>query len=123
MQNPNVPLAVSYYQAMAAKNLTKMENLLHPNVTLISPMAQVNGKEAVFNAVKHFATFIDKLTIRAYSGENEHVFVAYNVECPAPINTSKAIALLTFQDGLIYNYELFYDARPFEIKKEQIFGE
>lgn len=31
-------------------------------------------------------------------------------------------SLMTFKDGLITKIELFYDARPFVMKKEEIFS-
>ena len=43
--------------------------------------------------------------------------IVYDLDCDAPLGTIRGAALLTFQDGLIIGYELFYDARPFEEKK------
>jgi hypothetical protein len=51
------------------------------------------------------------------------VMLAYDLDCPAPIGLFRGAVLLTFQEGLIMRYELFYDARPFEKKKDEIFAQ
>jgi len=47
--------------------------------------------------------------------------LAYDLECPEPFGRVRGAVLLTFQDRLIIGYELFYDARPFERKRDEIF--
>jgi len=125
MQNVNVEKniasAVAYYQAMHNKDLAVMEKSLHPDVHLIGPLAELTGKEAVLNSVKHFLSLFKTLTIRARCGDGDQVMLAYDLECPAPIGRFRGAALLTFKDGLIRHYELFYDARPFEKKRDEIF--
>lgn len=114
MSEKNIATALAYYQAMNKKDLSALEKYLHPEVRLIGPLADVIGKEAVLNSVKHLIAFFNKLTIRAQFGAGDRVMLAYDIDFPAPIGISRAAALLTFQDGLIIRYELFFDARPFE---------
>lgn len=114
MSEKNLASAVAYYQAMNRKDLSVMEKYLHPEVHLIGPLANLKGKDAVLNAVKHLVAFFNKLTIRAQLGAGDQVMLAYDIDFPAPIGLSRAAALLTFQEGLIMHYELFFDARPFE---------
>lgn len=118
----NLASAVAYYQAMNNKDLSVIQKYLHPEVRLISPLADVTGKDAVFNSVKHFLAVFNKLTIRAQCGNGDQVMLAYDLDCPAPIGLFRGAVLLTFQEGLIIRYELFYDARPFERKKDEIFS-
>lgn len=122
MSEKNVASAVAYYQAMNKKDLSVIQKYLHPEVRLISPLANVTGKDAVFNSVKHFLAVFKKLTIRAQCGNGDQVMLAYDLDCPAPIGLFRGAVLLTFQEGLIIRYELFYDARPFEEKKDEIFS-
>jgi hypothetical protein len=121
MSEKNVTSAIAYYQAMNNKDLSIMEKYLHPEVRLISPLAEITGKDAVFNSVKHFLAVFNKLTIRAHCGNGDQVMLAYDLDCPAPFGLIRGAVLLTFQEGLIIRYELFYDARPFEKKKDEIF--
>lgn len=65
MSENNLDLAIAYYEAMSNKDLITIEKSLHPEVHLISPMADVYGKEAVFNSVKHFLPVFNKLNVRA----------------------------------------------------------
>lgn len=122
MSNNNLTTAVAYYRAMNSKDLSFIEKSLHPEVRLISPLADIKGKEAVLNSVKHFLAFFNKLTIRAEFASGDQAMLAYDLDCPAPIGLYRGAALLTFKDGLIINYELFYDARPLEAKRDEIFA-
>ncbi len=114
MSEENIVSAVAYYQAMNNKDLSAMEKHLHPEVRLIGPLADITGKDAVINSVKHLITLFNKLTIRAQFDAGDRVMLAYDIDFPAPIGVSRAAVLLTFQEGLIIRYELFFDARPFE---------
>ncbi len=116
MSEKNVASAVAYYQAINNKDLSTIEKYLHPEVRLIGPLADIKGKEAVLNSVKNLLSFSNKLTIRDQFGTGDKVMLAYDVSFPAPIGLSRAAVLLTFREGLITQYELFFDARPFEKK-------
>ena len=107
---------------MNNKDLSVLEKYLHPEVRLIGPMADIIGKDAVLNSVKNFLAIFNRLTIRAQCGNKDKVMVAYDLDCPPPIGLFRGAALLTFQEGLIIGYELFYDARAFEKKKDEIFS-
>ncbi|KJV80299.1 MAG: hypothetical protein ACEY3D_09020 [Rickettsia sp.] len=48
--------------------------------------------------------------------------LALEFDCPEPIGIFRGASLLSFNDGLISRIELFYDARPFVSKKEEIFS-
>lgn len=122
MSEKNLASAVAYYQAMNNKDLSIMEKYLHPEVRLISPLADITGKDAVLNSVKHFLAIFNKLTIRAQFGNNDQAMLAYDLDCPAPIGLYRGAVLLTFQEGLIIRYELFYDASPIEKMKNEIFS-
>lgn len=118
----NVDLAKAYYQAMNAKDLPSLGAFLHDDVTLLSPLGSLNGKEEVINSLKHFVTIFNKLTIRAAMGSGDQVMLACDLDCPAPIGIFRTAILLTFKDGKIYSSELFYDGRPLEKKAHVIFN-
>lgn len=123
MSEKNIASAVAYYHAMSNKDLAAMEKYIHPDVRLVSPLAKITGKAAVLNSVKHFLAVFNKLTVRAQFGAGNQVMLAYDLDCPSPLDAIRGAVLLTFQDGLIIHYELFYDARPFETKKDEIFAQ
>ncbi len=114
MSEKNVASAVAYYEAMNNKDLSAMEKYLHSEVRFISPMADVTGKEAVLNPVKHLLALFNRLTIRAQFGSGDQVMLAYDINFPAPIGISRSAVLLTFKEELIIRYELFFDTKPFE---------
>jgi len=116
MHKNNVEIAEAYYTAMAEKNLEGLEKYLHPDVQLITPFALVNGKTAVLDAVERLLAFFNTLTIRAKCGSGDEVMLAYDLDFPEPIGKIRTAVLMTFHDGLIIKYELFFDTRLFEKK-------
>ena len=123
MSENNLNLAAAYYRAMNEKNLAGIEKCLHPEVRFIGPLAEMTGKEAVLESVKQFFLIFNKLTIRTKLGSDDQAMVVYDLDFPAPIGLFRAAAFMTFEDNLIVRLELFYDARPFEKKKEEIFSQ
>ena len=114
MNKTNVALAEAYYTAMGEKNVTDMEKYLHPDVRFIGPLAKITGKEELLSAAKNFIALFKTLTIRALFGSENQAMLAYDLDCPPPIGKLPVAALLTFQEGLIIEIELFVDGRPFE---------
>ncbi len=122
MNEKNIEIAKTFYTAMAAKNVADMEKYLHPEVQFIGPLAKMTGKETYLDAAKKFTTFFNTLTIRTACGCEDQVMLVYDWEFPAPIGNLPSAALLTLQQELITKIELFYDARPFDSKKAEIFS-
>ena len=83
---------------------------------LVAPLAKLEGKEAVLEAIREFTLRFKTLKIRAKSGSGDQAMVVYDLDFPAPIGIISSAALMTFQKGLVSKIELFYDARPFERK-------
>ena len=116
MTDKNLASAVAYYAAMNSKDLSTIEKYLHPDVRLISPLAEVIGKENVLNSVKHFLDVFNTLTVRAKCSNADHVMLAYDLHCDAPFGLVRGAVLLTFKDGLIIQYELFRRGYCFRTK-------
>ncbi len=116
MSEKNLATAKAYYLAVNNKNLSDVEKNLHSNVQLVSPFANIEGKELVLNAVKGFMTIFNTLTIRAECGSGDQVMLVYDLDCPAPIGFVRTAVLMNFKDNLIARIELFFYARPFEKK-------
>lgn len=113
MNQNNVAIAKTFYTAFGEKNIETMEKYLHPDVQLITPLSQLQGKEAYLEAVTNFMAFFKALTIRAAFGEEDQALIVYDLDCSPFIENASAAALMTFQDGLIIRNELFHDTSPF----------
>lgn len=123
MSETNLASAEAYYKAMNNKDLSGVAQCLHPDVQFIGPLAETKGKEALLEAVKGFMPLFNSLTVHAKFSSGNQVMLSYYVDFPAPIGIFRAAALMTFENGLISCLELFYDARPFEEKKHEIFSQ
>ncbi len=113
MSRKNITIARDYYVAVNNKDLTTVEQCLHPDIHFISPFANIVGKESMLNAVKRFMTIFNTLTIQTECGSEDQVMLIYDLDCPAPIGFLRTAVLMHFKDNLIVRLELFFDARPF----------
>jgi ketosteroid isomerase-like protein len=109
----NMASAEAYYQAMNGKDLAGMARNLHPDVRFISPLADLNGKQAVLDAAKRLLTLLKSVGVQAKFGSESQAMLTYDLDFAEPIGICRTAALMTFKDGLIARIELFFDARPF----------
>ena len=121
MSQNNVLIAEAYYNAVGEKNVALLEKYLHPDVQFIGPLAKMTGRENVLEATKKFTNLFTTLTVRSKFGLDDQTMIVYDLEVPPPIGFVSSASLMTFKDGLVIKIELFYDARPFESQREQIF--
>lgn len=120
MTEKNIASVVAYYTAMSHKDLSSMEQYLHPNVQLISPFATIKGKETILKAAQQFFSLFESLTIRAKFGSGNQVMVVIDLACPAPVGILRTAVLITFQENLIASTELFHDTQLINKKRDGI---
>ncbi len=114
-------IAEQYYLAMGKKNLESLEQFLHPEVKFIGPMAEMVGKDRVLGAAEHFTKLFDSIEIRHTFENGSAEMIVFDLLCPEPIGRFRAATCMEIKDKLITRMELFYDARPFEQKRSEIF--
>lgn len=112
----NVKKAEEYYKLIGENNVEGIKKYLAPNVRFYSPLAILEGKEAVVEATGNFMNAITALKIRAKFGAEDQAMIVYDVDIPGITNNFPGASLLTFRDDLIVRIELFHDASHF--KKE-----
>lgn len=122
MIEKNLASALAYYKSMSEKNISELEQYLHPDVQLISPLATITGAQAVLEASKGFVQIFKTLTIRTQFNSQNQVMLVMDLDCPAPIGIFRTAVMMTFAGNLIARNELFYDARPLEKYREEIFS-
>ncbi|HSW93003.1 MAG TPA: nuclear transport factor 2 family protein [Gammaproteobacteria bacterium] len=114
MNNFILSIAEAYYATLAEKNVSAIEKYLHPDVKLVSPLAEESGKIAVLQAIAQAASLFNTLIIRAKFCYDNQAMLAYDVNFPEPVGNIASAVLMTFQDNLILKIELFYDARKIQ---------
>jgi hypothetical protein len=119
----NLKVAENYYNSMLAKDFDKMAGYLHNDVHFIGPLAEMHGKDAVVTAAKNFGGILQDIQIRSRFSSDNQIMFAYDMVVPVPIGKFRAAVLMEFTDRLISKIELFYDASPFEEKKNEIFSQ
>ena len=119
----NLKVAENYYNSMLAKDFDKMAGYLHNDAHFIGPLAEMHGKDAVVTAAKNFGGILQDIQIRSRFSSDNQIMFAYDMVVPVPIGKFRAAVLMEFTDRLISKIELFYDASPFEEKKNEIFSQ
>lgn len=118
-----IDIAEAYYLAMAEKNTVEMGKYLHPNVHFVGPSAEMTGRGEVLDATAKLLPFFRTLTIREKIAAGHQVMIAYDIENLPPINSFRITAILTIEDNQITKIVLFYNARPFDVNKTNLFGQ
>ena len=104
----------SYLDAWSRKDIDGIAVHLHPDVHFKGPMQELNGREAVLASSKRMFPLLDRLDVRAQFVAGDRAMFVYDFVCRDPIGVCRTAELVRFQDGLIRDIELFFDARPFE---------
>jgi hypothetical protein len=104
----------AYLDAWSRKDLDGIAVHLHPDVHFKGPMQELNGREAVLASSKRIFPLLERLEVRAQLISDDRAMFAYDFVCRDPIGVCRTAELVRFQDGLIRDIELFFDARPFE---------
>lgn len=104
----------AYLDAWSRKDLDGIAIHLHPDVHFKGPMQELNGREAILASSKRVFPLLEKLDVRAKFVSGDRAMFAYDFVCRDPIGICRTAELVRFQDGLIRDIELFFDARPFE---------
>ena len=108
------PSCTDYLNAWSRKDLDGIAVHLHPEVHFKGPMQELNGRDAVLASSKRIFPPLERLNVRAQFVSGERAVFAYDFVCREPIGVCRTAELVHFQDGLIRDIELFFDARPFE---------
>ncbi len=122
MSNNNLSTVLAYYEAINQKQPDLAAEKLAENVSILSPLDEKHGKTEVVNALKGFCSAVESVSIRAEFSKDNQVMLAYDILFPKPIGNLRAAGLITLDQNLITNIELFYDGRIVQTKKDEIFS-
>ncbi len=117
----NLALAENYYRHMLAKNFDAMAECLHSDIEFIGPLSEMRGRKPVAEAARNLSAILHNIEIRSRFSDGNQIMFAYDLIFPDPIGKLRAAVLMDFRENLIAKIELFYDARPFEERKSEIF--
>ena len=105
--------AESYLDSWNRKDPEGIGRYLHPRIHFKSPTSETTGKEVFLDAAKRIFPMLQGLQVRHWFVSGDRVAAFYDFNCIAPVGVSRTAELMTFEDGLIKDVELFFDARPF----------
>lgn len=109
----NLKIAESYYSSMLEKRFDDMTACLHDDIDFISPMAEMQGKEAVSLSAIGLSQTLESIEIRSKFCEGNNVMLVYDFFFSMPKIKLRSAALMDFKDDKISKIELFFDTKPF----------
>jgi len=112
----------SYLDAWSRKDIDAIAALVHPQVRFKAPMQELEGRDAYVNATRRVLPLLIRIDVRGQFVSGDHAVLIYNFVCLPPIDISRTAEMVRFQDGLIRETELFFDARPFEAVQKAMAG-
>ncbi len=107
--NDNIEIAESYYKAVIAKDFNRIEHLLQPDVHFIGPLAELDGKADVLDAIRGCSAHIKGISIRCRFESDDKAMLATDVDFGDPMGTCRTAVMMTIRAHLISRIELFYD--------------
>jgi SnoaL-like domain len=107
-------IAEDYLAAWKRKDVDAIARILHPDVHLKSPLADVTGRESFVMMVRKIFLELEDVIVRARFASEAEAMIVYDFVLKQPIGVTRTANLMTFEGGLIRSVELFFDARPFE---------
>ncbi len=109
----NAKTMETYYNALLAKDLDKATQCLHPDIDWKSPLGQRRGRDHVIESARGFAMMLEDLKIRQSLGSDTHAMLAMDFKMKDSDVWHSGAAYASFKDGLMHEFELLFDPRPF----------
>jgi hypothetical protein len=110
----HVDIAKEYLAAWKRKDADGIARLVHPEVRLKSPVADLTGREVFLAMCRKIFPILEDVSIRAKFASETQAMLVYDFVLKSPIGVTRTANLMTFEGELIRSVELFFDARPFE---------
>jgi len=107
-------IAQEYLAALKHKDPDVIARLIHPDVHLKSPVADLNGSGASLTMCEKIFPQLEDVILRAKFASETQAMLVYDFVLKEPIGTTRTANLMTFEGELIRSVELLFDARPFE---------
>lgn len=114
MESNPAAIAEAYYKAMSQRNLLVLEGMLSKGVTFKSPFSTASGKENILKLTEEWIGTFETLTVRSVLSAPNQAAVVYEARISGMPEGIPTVSLLSIEQGLITQIELFYDASPFK---------
>jgi hypothetical protein len=112
-------VAEEYLAAWKRKDIEGIAKLVHPEIHLKSPVADVTGRESFLITCQKIFPILTDVRIHAKFASETRAMMTYDFALHEPLGVTRTANLMTFERRLIRSVELFFDARPFEKPGEQ----
>ena len=105
----NLQLASDFLNAWASSQADRFTSYLDREVSFESPMATLQGRDAVAAAMSEFAQAVTGIKVLASAASQDSVLIMYDMHT-GPFGTIRAAEHYRFRDGKIVSDQLVFDA-------------
>jgi hypothetical protein len=109
-----IELGEAYIEAWNRKDIGAITRLIHPQAHFKGPMAETSGRDAIVASIQRMFPIFRSIKIRSKFAKGDRAIFTYDFECMPPIGVGRVADQMRMEDGLIKDFELFFDARPFD---------
>ena len=110
----SIELGESYLEAWNRKDIGAISRLIHPDAQFKGPMAETAGRDKIVASVQRMFPIFKSIKVRSKFAKGDQAIFTYDFDCLPPIGVCRVADKMTFEGGLIRDFELFFDARPFD---------
>ena len=112
-------LALAYLDAIAKKDIARVESLVAPDIEFIGPASTMNGVRELVAAFRRISVVHVRSDIKRVFSDGDEVCVIYDFVTDTA-GALPAIEWLHFEDGKIRTIHLYYDQVPWTKLREEM---
>ena len=109
----NILAGEAYLKTWHDHDPEAMAKYLHPQVRFKGPIARMTSREQLLRAAAQMFGVLKALNVTARFSAGDQAIFVYDFVCAEPIGACRTAELMTFENGVITEIELFFDPRPF----------
>lgn len=118
MKNPEA-IALAYLDAVGAKDLARVEALVHPEIRFVGPASNLTGVQDLLAAFRRIGAVHVRNDIKRVFSDGNEVCVIYDFVTDA-IGVVPTIEWLRIENGRIRSVNLYYDQVPWMTLREEL---
>jgi ketosteroid isomerase-like protein len=120
MKNDPKALAIEYLEAVGKKELTRVEELLAPDLKFTGPAMARSTSQEFISALKRLGAIHVRNDVKRVFADGNDVCVIYDFVTDTPAGALPTIEWLHFEEGRIRSIHLYYDRVPWKSVMDEI---
>jgi len=113
-------LAIEYLDAVGKKELSRVQELLAPDLKFTGPSMARSSAQEFISALKRLGAIHVRNEVKRVFVDSDEACVIYDFVTDTPAGALPTIEWLQFEDGRIRSINLYYDRVPWKTVMDEI---